>query len=44
MCSDGSVYSGEICRDLPHGFGELEYLNKDKYVGYFNNGIREGNG
>jgi len=40
VCVDGSVYNGDIVNDLPHGVGELEYVNKDKYIGTFNNGIR----
>lgn len=36
VCSDGSVYTGQILNDLPHGTGELEYVNKDRYVGNFN--------
>jgi hypothetical protein len=33
-----------MLNDLSHGVGEFEYLNKDKYVGNFNQGVREGKG
>ena len=42
--ADGSVYSGEFLNDIPHGIGEMEYLNKDKYIGNFIEGVREGEG
>ena len=44
MYSDGSVYGGEFWNNNPHGVGELEYVNKDKYVGTFVHGKREGKG
>ncbi len=30
---DGSVYAGEFHREMPHGVGDFEYPNKDKYIG-----------
>ena len=30
---DGSVYAGEFLNELPHGVGDFEYVNKDKYIG-----------
>lgn len=36
------MYTGQLIDDLPHGLGELEYTNKDKYVGNFIQGRREG--
>jgi hypothetical protein len=41
---DGSTYSGEFVYDVPHGEGHFEFVNKDKYVGNFQEGKKEGRG
>lgn len=41
---DGSVYSGEFYDDIPHGSGQIEYVNKDTYKGEFKEGKRDGRG
>ena len=42
--ADGSVYVGEFSNNIPHGIGELEYVNKDKYKGQFHEAMKWGNG
>jgi len=41
---DGSVYAGRLLNDLPHGEGDFEYVNKDKYIGQFYEGKKDGDG
>ncbi len=44
VLEDGSVYSGEVCGKIPHGFGEITFTNGERYVGRFVNGKHHGRG
>lgn len=41
---NGDHYQGQLKKEVPHGFGIVEYLNGDSYKGEFNDGNREGVG
>jgi hypothetical protein len=38
------VYTGQTIDSLPHGFGEMLYLDKQTYVGFWAEGKRSGVG
>jgi len=41
---DSDFYDGEWKECVPHGFGTRQYINGDRYVGNYENGIRSGHG
>lgn len=41
---DGSVYEGQFEQDYPNGQGTFQYVNKDRYVGLFVDGRKQGRG
>jgi antitoxin component YwqK of YwqJK toxin-antitoxin module len=41
---NGSIYVGKIKDGYPHGFGTWTPLKKCKYVGFWDEGVRSGNG
>lgn len=44
VLKDGTLYEGEVFADIPHGCGKAEYKNGDVYKGYWNRGLRSGQG
>jgi len=42
LFSDGRTYTGQWKQNNMHGVGELRFLNGDKYIGKFYNGVYDG--